>query len=195
MPLILIGGGGHCRACIDVIESTGKWEIKGILDDSIRIGELVLGYPVIGTDNSIASAAADDFYFLVTIGQIKTPAARRNLHDKVKLAGGRLATIVSPHAYIASSSKIGEGTIVMHRALINSGASIGKHCIVNTMALIEHDAIIGNDCHISTAAVVNGGAKVSDGSFLGSNAVIVHGALVPKESFIPAASLYRGIDQ
>ena len=30
--LILIGGGGHCKSCIDVIEQENKFNITGILD-------------------------------------------------------------------------------------------------------------------------------------------------------------------
>ena len=30
--IILIGGGGHCKSCIDVIESEKKYTIKGILE-------------------------------------------------------------------------------------------------------------------------------------------------------------------
>ena len=30
--IILIGGGGHCRACIDVIEQEGRFTIAGIVD-------------------------------------------------------------------------------------------------------------------------------------------------------------------
>jgi hypothetical protein len=29
--LLLIGGGGHCRTCIDVIETEGKYKIAGIV--------------------------------------------------------------------------------------------------------------------------------------------------------------------
>jgi len=29
--LILIGGGGHCKSCIDVIERQGKYRIAGII--------------------------------------------------------------------------------------------------------------------------------------------------------------------
>jgi len=29
--IILIGGGGHCKSCIDVIEEEGKYEIAEIL--------------------------------------------------------------------------------------------------------------------------------------------------------------------
>ena len=30
--IILIGGGGHCKSCIDVIEQEGKYRIAGIVD-------------------------------------------------------------------------------------------------------------------------------------------------------------------
>ena len=29
--LILFGNGGHCKSCIEVIESTGTFRIKGII--------------------------------------------------------------------------------------------------------------------------------------------------------------------
>jgi FlaA1/EpsC-like NDP-sugar epimerase len=52
-PLVLIGGGGHCKSCIDVIEATQQWEIIGILDNNIAKGQKISGYPVIGTDDDI----------------------------------------------------------------------------------------------------------------------------------------------
>ncbi len=30
--IILIGGGGHCKSCIDVIEQEGRFQITGIVD-------------------------------------------------------------------------------------------------------------------------------------------------------------------
>ena len=29
--LLLIGGGGHCHSCIDVIEASGIYKIKGLV--------------------------------------------------------------------------------------------------------------------------------------------------------------------
>ena len=31
--IILIGAGGHCKSCIDVIEEEKKFEIVGIIDN------------------------------------------------------------------------------------------------------------------------------------------------------------------
>lgn len=190
-PLVLIGGGGHCKACIDVIEATGKWSILGILDLAERVGEAVLGYRIIGTDDRIRQLAADGTRFLVSIGQIRAVEPRRRAFELVKSANGKFATIVSPLAYVSPTAVVGAGTIVMHRALVNSSAVIGDNVIINTLALIEHDAMVGSHSHISTAAIVNGGATIGSGCFVGSNAAIVQGATVPDEAFVPAGILYR----
>jgi len=188
--LVLIGGGGHCKACIDVIEATGKWDILGILDLPERVGEKVLGYPIVGTDDDVAGFVAEGACFFITIGQIKTAQVRRHAYQQVKAAGGTLATIVSPLAYVSSSAVLGEGAIVMHRALVNACAVIGDNAIINSMALVEHDAMVGNHCHVSTAAIVNGGAKIGVGSFIGSNAAVIQEVAVPADTFIPAGTLY-----
>lgn len=192
--LVLIGGGGHCKACIDVIEATGKWRILGILDLAERVGEEVLGYRIIGTDDQVRQFVAEGACFLVSIGQIRTVEPRRRAYECVKSANGKFATIVSPLAYVSPSAVVGEGTIVMHRALVNASAVIGDNVIVNTMALVEHDATVGGHCHVSTAAIVNGGAVIGAGSFIGSNAVIIQGAAVPDNDFVLAGTLYRQRD-
>ncbi len=45
--LILIGGGGHCKSCIDVIEQEDKFEIAGILDVPEKKGERILNYEIL----------------------------------------------------------------------------------------------------------------------------------------------------
>lgn len=190
-PLVLIGGGGHCKACIDVVEATGQWEILGILDMEERVGEKVLDYPIIGTDDLVVQLARDGVSFLVSIGQIKTAVPRRRAYERVKAASGKLATIISPLAYVARSASLGEGSIVMHHALLNADATIGCNVIINSKALVEHDAMVGDHTHISTAAIVNGGATIGSGSFVGSNAAIMQGVSVSSDTFIPAGTLYK----
>jgi len=187
-PIILIGGGGHCISCIDVIEQTGLYQIIGILDLPEKFGEKVLNYFVIGTDNKLKQFVTDCPAFLVTVGQIKSSTLRETLHKKVKKAGGSLPVIISPTAHVSKYASIKEGTIVMHHALINAGATVGKGCIINTKALIEHEAFIGNFCHISTAAIVNGQANIGDSCFIGSNTIVANNTNVIANTVIGAGS-------
>jgi len=189
--LILLGGGGHCKACIDVIEQEGIYTIIGILDQKEFIGQKILGYEYIGTDDDILNFSQKGYHFLITVGQIKTTSIRKKLFSLLHKYHAKLATIISPHAYVSKDVQIGEGTIVMHHALVNVSATIGDNCIINTKALIEHDAVIENFCHISTASVINGGTRVREGTFFGSNAVSKEYVTTKKEDFISAGSLHK----
>ncbi len=184
--LVLVGGGGHCKSCIDVIEQEGKFDIKGIVDTPDRIGENVLGYEIVGSDNDLPLLVRDYSFFLITLGQIKSPYKRVALFEKIRDLGGKFPVIISPLAYVSPHAKIDVGTIVMHQALVNAAADIGKNCIINSKALIEHDAVIHDHCHISTGAVVNGGTDVGAKTFWGSNTVGREGIRVDALSVIPA---------
>lgn len=187
--LILVGGGGHCRSVIDVIEAEGKWSIGGVLDREELVGQVVLGHRIIGTDAMIPELADLGHHFLITAGQVKDPGLRMRLHGLVEKAGGSLATVVSPLARSATGAVLGVGTVVCHFAVVNSDAQVGMNCIVNTGALVEHDARVGDHCHIATGAIVNGGCVVGARSFIGSRAVLVQAARVGENCVVGAGAV------
>ena len=187
--LILVGGGGHCKSVIDVAESAG-YNILGVLDMPEDIGKKVLDYKVIGTDDDIPQYV-DKAEFVITVGFIKNPTTRINLYNKVKEAGGKLATVIASTAHVSKYSTIGEGTVVMHQAFVNAGAQIGESCIINTFCNIEHDAHVGAQCHISTGTMVNGDCKIGERVFVGSQSVLANGIEVGDDIIVGAGSLVR----
>jgi sugar O-acyltransferase (sialic acid O-acetyltransferase NeuD family) len=192
--IVLIGGGGHCKTCIDVIEQEGRFAIAGIVDVPEK-KQNVLGYSVIGSDADLAELIKTFPNVLITLGHIKAPTRRIDLFNVLMDIGARFPVIQSPLAYVSRHAWVAEGTIVMHHALINAGARVGRNCIVNSKALIEHDAVIEDHCHISTGAVVNGGVKMGRGTFFGSGAVTKEYTSIPANSSINANSLYRESDE
>lgn len=168
--ILLIGGGGHCKSVIDVIELEDKYEIAGIIDKKELIGQKVLGYKIIAGDDDLGELFKKYKYALVTVGHIRSNALRVKLLSLLEKIGYNLPIITSPLAYVSKHANVDNGTIIMHHALVNSDARIGKNCIINTKALIEHDVVIQDNCHISTATVINGGVVVKQNSFVGSNA-------------------------
>ena len=179
--IILIGGGGHCKSAIDVIEQEAQFEIAGIVDKPELLGSKILGYQVIGNDFDLKNLAKKYHYALITVGQIKSASLRIKLFDLAKKSGFLLPCIVSPSAYVSRHSKIGDGTIVMNKATINANAFVGENCIINSKALIEHDCIIGNHCHISTNATINGEVKIESECFIGSNVTTKNNITIKKK--------------
>ena len=168
--ILLIGGGGHCKSVIDVIEQEDRYTIAGIIDKKECIGTKVLGYEVIACDDDLEMLYQKYTHAIVTVGQIQSSNIRVRLFTRLKELGYTLPTLVSPLAYVSKHTFVDEGTVIMHNAIVNADAKIGKNCIINTKALIEHDVRVENHCHISTAAVLNGGVHVEEHTFVGSNA-------------------------
>ncbi len=188
-PLLLIGGGGHCRSCIDVIEATGKHLIRGIVHARKQGISSILGYPTLGYDEDLQRLINETSEVFITVGQIKIPDTRVRLFNLVKSFGARLPIIQSPTAYRSPHANIGEGTILMHGSLVNVNSSLGVNCIINSFALIEHDVKIGDHCHISTGSRINGNVVIGEGSFIGSGSVVKEGITIGSHALIGAGQV------
>lgn len=173
--LLLVGAGGHARACIDVIEQEGRYAIAGLVGMPDEVGGVVLGYPVLGGDADLPSLRERCPNALVTLGQIQSPEPRIRLFSLLERLGYALPSVVSPVGHVSRHASLGPGSIVMHGAIVNAGARVARNCILNSRALVEHDAVIEDHCHISTGVLVNGGARVGAGSFVGSGSVLREG--------------------
>ena len=185
-PVLLIGGGGHCRSVIDVIESGAQYQVAGIVQPASDGLTPILGYPVRGDDNALPGLLGQTPCALVAIGQLKNASLRQRLFGKLLDLRAEIPVVVSPLAHVSRHAKLGRGTVVLHGALVNAAALVGENCIINSMALVEHDARIGPHCHISTGALLNGGVEVGAGCFIGSGTVIHQGVTIGAGSVIGA---------
>lgn len=188
-PLVLVGGGGHCKSVIEAAESAG-YSILGVLDLPEEVGKSILSTKVIGTDDDIP-AYVDIADFVITVGFIKNPSTRIRLYNRIKEAGGKLATVIASTAHVSKYAEIGEGTVVLHHASVNADAKVGCNVILNSFSNIEHDAVIGGQCHISTGVMINGECKVGKNCFIGSQAVLANNIIVGDDILIGAGSFVR----
>ena len=188
--IVLLGAGGHCISVIDIIENGNDFNILGILDSNVKKNN-ILGHKILGGDNLISDLVNENTYFLITVGQIKSYSVRKNIAKTLKENNAKLATVISPLAYVSKHAYVEEGTVIMNHAIVNAKAKIGKNCIINTKSNIEHGVSIEDFCHISTCAVVNGDCVVGKGSFIGSNATISNGITIKENSIISAGKFIK----
>lgn len=178
--LVLIGAGGHARACIEVIEQHSQFLIAGLVGTPEELHTRHLGYAVVATDRDLPELAKVHQFALIAVGHIKSAANRMRLYREAAACGFRLPSIVAPTAHVSRHAMLGAGSIVMHGAIVNAGAKVGENCIVNSRALVEHDARVEDHCHISTGAILNGNTLLGAGSFVGSGCIIKEGVKLGK---------------
>ena len=191
IQVLLIGAGGHCKSCINLVDSILEYEVQGIIDRAGSSAKEVLGHKVLGTDDEMESLFGDSPSVMISVGQIKTPQTRIKLFEIANSLGAVFPVLKSPTSCVSDHSSISSGTAVFHQVIVNASVRIGENCILNNKALIEHDAIIGSHCHISTGALINGGVLIEDGCFVGSGAVLHEGIKVGENAVISAGQIVR----
>lgn len=186
MPLVLVGGGGHCRSCLNVAERL-NWPIQGVLDPQIK--GLIYQYPVLGGDEWISQQAdLQSLQFLLTVGMVSNSVLRQKLYLRMQQQNVQFATLIASSALVSRHAQIDQGTAILEFALVNASAHVFENVIINTAVLIEHDVQVGAHSHVATRAVINGGARIGRGCMIGSNAVVLQGIQIADNVIIGAGS-------
>ena len=186
-PIVLIGGGLHCKTCIDVIEHEGRFYIKGIVDKKEKVGDTILGYPIIATDDDLLELATQYPNFFITVGDVDLFDVRRKLFCDLKKRGLKIPSIVSPLSYVSQHASIGEGTILFPFTVIDVESKVGNNCIINHATILGHEAIVGDNCHISANCVV-GKSSIGHDTFIGVNSFVNNGVEIAPHCVIGSGS-------
>jgi len=184
--IVIIGAGGHSKACTNIIELTKKYNIIGYLCNKPENNDN--NFKILGTDNDIDKISKKCKHFFIGIGQIKDWKKRFRFFKILKEKKLLIPKILSPNAIISKDVKIGEGTIIMNGVIVNSGAVIGNNCIINTGVIIEHDTIISDHCHIAPGVTICGNVFIDSKTFIGSGSIVNNNINIKKNKIIRSGS-------
>ena len=99
---------------------------------------------------------------------------------------------IQPHADVAESARLGEGTTIWHLAQVRENAVLGENCIVGRGAYVGTGVVMGDNCKLQNYALVYEPAVLGDGVFIGPAAVLTNDHY--PRSVTPDGALKRGDD-
>ncbi|MFD1179408.1 acetyltransferase [Paenibacillus puldeungensis] len=184
--IIIIGGGGHAKVVIDILQSMETYDIVGFTDNDDQHLSLC-GIPYLGNDAILPALLEKGITkFCVAIGDNRL---RKKLFHNLVTSGFKPASAISPFAYVSHHAKIGRGVVILPGAVVNSCATIEDNVIINTLSGVDHDCIIYSHAHIAPGASLTGNVTVGEGAFLGAGSKVIPGIEVGEWSIIGAGSV------
>ncbi len=174
IKLILIGGSGTCRDVIELIKSINKrsfrYEILGILDDSIPLGKLEYGVKALGPISDCSKLK--DVSFVDCLGSSKNYNKRKKIIEKNGLVYSQFETLIHHSSFIGENVEIGQGSILYPNVVALSDVRIGSHVTILSGTIINHDVEIGDWSIIGSGCMLSGGVKVGKSCYLGSSSSV-----------------------
>lgn len=188
--LLLVGGGGHCKSVIDVLEEENVYHAIGIVEQPNKRGTLLLNYPVVGSDDDLEDLFLEGYKeAFITIGSLGDSRKRRMLFEKLLSIGFEIPNIISKTAIVSQHISLGCGNFIGKNVIINVSSKIGNNNILNTGSIIEHDCVIASCVHIAPGATLSGGVRIDDASHIGTNATVIQGVSIGENTIIGAGSV------
>lgn len=188
--VLIVGAGGHAKVIIDMLLQNNRYEVAGLIDKNLSAG--FYGIPVLGNDDALPEIYSEGRikYAFVALG---SGALREKVTYRVKDAGFELINVISRHAIISPTVRMGAGIAIMPGAVINADVSLGDGCIINTNSSVDHEGNIGEYTHIAPGCAISGcvhigrqcflgtGSRVIDRINIGNNTIVGAGAAVVKD--------------
>jgi UDP-perosamine 4-acetyltransferase len=189
--VVVVGAGGHAREVLEILlaaRSAGDAvEPIGFLDDANGgAGEMLNGLPVLGGLEWLEGPDAEGVSAVCAVG---TPSVCERLADRVRTLGVRVASAVSPQAWIASTAALGEGVLIFPGVVVNANADVGDHVTLNVGSSVSHDARVGRFASVGPGARLAGNASLGDRCFVGMGASVIHGVKVGDGCVIGAGAV------
>jgi UDP-perosamine 4-acetyltransferase len=182
--IIVCGGGGHAKVCIELFRSMGRTVAYCLAVDG---PDTCLGVPVLRGDAHLQQLREEGYEeAFIALG---SNAVRRKLGRMAQGMGYRLANAISPAAIVSPSARLGAGVAIMAGAVINAECVIEDLSIINTGACIDHDCHIGQAVHIAPQCGLAGNVQVGAASFLGIGCKVIPGVVIGEQVTVGAGGV------
>lgn len=188
-PLVIVGGGGHGREIITIVQDINRaaptFDLLGVLADG-HWDEALLERLGVRRMGAVADLAGLEAEYIIGIGD---GLVRRRLDRFATEAGKRAATLVHPTATIGPSVSYGPGFVAFPGARVTTDVTIGRHVHLNVNATVSHDCMVCDYVTLSPGAALAGRATVGAASTLGINASVLPGVAVGADATVGAGAV------
>jgi sugar O-acyltransferase (sialic acid O-acetyltransferase NeuD family) len=201
--LAVIGSGDLGKQIVQLALESNDYIISGFFDDFETIGNLVHGYPILGSIESIQQHFENRTFdeLLIGIGY-KHMEIRHRLFERFQyqIPFGK---IIHTSCIIHNSVSIGSGSILYSGTHVDMGAKISENCLIYNGCIIAHDTQIASHTILSPGVKIAGFSKIESlvnlgiGTIISDNVTVAMGtktgagAVVVKD--IDESGLYVGI--
>lgn len=171
--IVVYGGGGHGKSLIELLQALHVYEIVGVIDDGLTVGESVMGIAALGGYEVLGRLYEQGVRLAVNaVGGIGNLAIRAKVFKRLSVAGFNCPAVIHPTAFIEPSARLSGGVQVFPKAYIGSEVAVGYGTIVNTGAIVSHECKLGNLVNISPGAILAGGVEIGDEALIGMGVTV-----------------------
>jgi sugar O-acyltransferase (sialic acid O-acetyltransferase NeuD family) len=183
--LVIVGDSAFAEIAHEYFDADSPYEVVAFAVEAAYLKRSELhGLPVVAFEalEQQFPAAEHDVFVATVYTQLNR--LRTRLAQAAKARGYRLASFVSPRAFVWRNVKLGEHCFVFEDNTLQPFVSIGDNVVLWSGNHVGHHSVIESNCFVSSHVVISGFCTIGANSFLGVNATLANNIKVGRDNWI-----------
>ena len=183
--LVIVGDSAFAEIAFEYFTYDSDYEVVAFAVERAHLKrDSLFGVPVVPFESLPESFGPAEHEVYVATVYTQLNRLRTRLSQTAKAQGYRLASFISPHAFVWRNVEIGEHCFIFEDNTVQPFVKIGDNVVLWSGNHIGHHSTIGNNCFVSSHVVISGFVDVGDNCFLGVNSTVANNVKIGKDCWL-----------
>jgi sugar O-acyltransferase (sialic acid O-acetyltransferase NeuD family) len=183
--LIIVGDSAFAEVAYEYFTHDSAYEVVAFSVEQAFLKQASLfGLPVVAFETLEIRYHPDTHEVFVATVYTQLNRLRTRLYREAKAKGYRLASYISPRAFVWPNVKLGEHCFIFENNVLQAFVQLGNNVILWSGNHIGHHSVIQDNCFLASHVVVSGFVTVGENCFLGVNATISNNVAIAQDCWL-----------
>jgi sugar O-acyltransferase (sialic acid O-acetyltransferase NeuD family) len=191
--LVIVGDSAFAEIAHAYFEADTAYEVAAYSVEAAYLKRPTLhGLPVVAFESLAQDYPAQEYEVYVAVVYTQLNRLRTRLMSEAKRKGYRLASYISPRAFVWRDVQFGEHCFVFEDNTVQPFVQVGNNVVLWSGNHIGHHSVIRDNCFISSHVAVSGFCDIGENCFIGVNAAIANNVKIARNNWIgPGVTLLK----
>ncbi|GIX29065.1 MAG: hypothetical protein KatS3mg123_2946 [Burkholderiales bacterium] len=194
--LVIVGDSAFAEIAREYFDVDTDYEVVSFTVESGHLKRNTFqGLPVVSFEQVERLYPPSDHDIFVAITYTQLNRLRTRLARAAKDKGYRLATYISPRAFVWRNVEVGEHCFIFEDNTVQPFVRIGNNVVLWSGNHIGHHSVIKDNCFIASHVVISGFCEIGENSFLGVNSTVANNLTLGRDNWIgPGITISRSTE-
>lgn len=188
--LVIIGDSAFAEVAYEYFTYESSYEVAAFCVENAYLRRPSLfELPIIPFEELEVHYPPDEYEAFVAIVYTERNRLRTRLYKEVKNKKYKLASFISPRAFVWHNCHIGEHCFIFENNVIQPFVEIGNNVILWSGNHVGHHSRIKDNCFVSSHVVISGFSTIGENCFLGVNSTLHNNVTIGDDCIVGAGAV------
>jgi sugar O-acyltransferase (sialic acid O-acetyltransferase NeuD family) len=183
--LVIVGDSAFAEVAREYFDSDTDYQVAAFSVESEYLKrDRLHGLPVVSFETLEAAYPPAEYDVFVAVVYTQLNRLRTRLAHAAKQKGYRLASYVSPRAFVWRNVVLGEHCFVFEDNTLQPFVRLGNNVVLWSGNHIGHHSTVHDNCFISSHAVISGFCEIGENTFVGVNSTVANNVKIASDNWI-----------